>query len=273
MTGWRRRFRRSVASSGWDEPGGRRIRKPERAKGAGLGRDAVVAVARRSPRHSSLFWFLFDQHDQLIEAKKHSGLGIPWESMLPVFAALNLTLWKGKAVTPKGARQTFLRVQKKKARLAALQAKAEAERAFQRARDPRRNMPSRFTGSFTAPLSVSSTASGRCTPAASAAGYGGGGRERADRHAWRTGPDLGGPEELLPASEFTLIFEGKPLDLRLFDRAQDPLASDLPEFSDEDRIRVMKVHLKMRFESWRKERGHSQSNRVDREWRKRLGKS
>ena len=86
-------------------------RNPESAKGAGLGRDAVVAVARRSPRHSSLFWFLFDQHDQLIEAKKLSGLGIPWESMLPLFAALNLTLWKGKAVTPKGARQTFLRVQ------------------------------------------------------------------------------------------------------------------------------------------------------------------
>jgi hypothetical protein len=94
-------------------------RNPESAKGAGFGRDAVVAVARRSPRHSSLFWFLFDQHDQLIEAKKLSGLGIPWESMLPLFAALNLTLWKGKAVTPKGARQTFLRVQKKKARLAA----------------------------------------------------------------------------------------------------------------------------------------------------------
>ena len=148
-------------------------------------------MARRSPRHSSLFWFLFDQHDQLIEAKKESGLGIPWESMLPLFAALNLTLWKGKAVTPKGARQTFLRVQKKKARLAALEAKAEAERAFQRARDPRQNMPSRFTGSFTGAVVGSSTASGRCAPAASAAGYGGGGRERTDRHAWRTGADRG----------------------------------------------------------------------------------
>jgi hypothetical protein len=161
-------------------------RNPESAKGAGFGRDAVVAVARRSPRHSSLFWFLFDQHDQLIEAKKHSGLGIPWESMLPLFAALNLTLCKGKAVTPKGARQTFLRVQKKKARLAALEAKADAERAFQRARDPRQNMrivPGAVVGS--------STVSARCAPAASAAGYGGGGRERVDRHAWRTGAERG----------------------------------------------------------------------------------
>jgi hypothetical protein len=117
------------------------MRRPEGPKGAGL--EAILALARRSPRHSSLFWFLFDQHDQLIEAKRQSGLGIPWESMLPRFAALNLTLCQGKAITLRGARQTFLRVQKKKARLAALEAKAEAERAFQRARDPRQNMPSR----------------------------------------------------------------------------------------------------------------------------------
>src|SRR3984957_12599557 len=241
-------------------------RNPESAKGAGFGRDAVVAVARRSPRHSPLFWFLFDQHDQLIEAKKLSGLGIPWESMLPLFAALNLTLWKGKAVTPKGARQTFLRVQKKKARLAALEAKAEAERTFQRARDPRQNMPSRFTGSFTAPLSDRQpprVAARPLPPPPAMAAEGGG--------------ELtvlpGGPQELLPASEFTVMFEGEPLDLRLFIGPEDPRPWDLPEFSDEERIRVMKVHLKLRFESGRGERGGSRSNRVDREWRKRLGKS
>ena len=247
-------------------------RKPENAKGAGLGREAVIAVARRSPRHSSLFWFLFDQHDQLIEAKKESGLGIPWESMLPLFAALNLTLWKGKAVTPKGARQTFLRVQKKKARLAALEAKAEAERAFQRARGPRQNMPSRFTGSFPAPLSDRQPpridARPLSPPPAMAAEAGGG------LTVMPGGPVLtGGPEELLPASEFTVIFEGEPLDLRLFIGPQDPRPWDLPEFNEEQRIRVMKKHLKMRFDSWRRERGGSRSNRVDKEWRKRLGKS
>jgi hypothetical protein len=247
-------------------------RKPESAKGVGLGRDAVVAVARRSPRHSSLFWFLFDQHDQLIEAKKHSGLGIPWESMLPLFAALNLTLCKGKAVTPKGARQTFLRVRKEKARLAALESKAEAERAFQRARDPRQNMPSRFTGSFTAPLSdrQSPRVDARPLPTPPAMAT----EVESELTVMPGGPVLtGGPEELLPASEFTVMFEGKPLDLRLFIGPEDPRPWDLPEFSDEDRIRVMKVHLKMRFESWRRERGGSRSNRVDREWRKRLGKS
>jgi hypothetical protein len=247
-------------------------RKPESAKGAGLGREAVIAVARRSPRHSSLFWFLFDQHDQLIEAKKESGLGIPWESMLPLFAALNLTLCKGKAVTPKGARQTFLRVQKKKARLAALEAKAEAEQAFQRARDPRQNMPSRFTGSFPAPLSDRQPpridARLLSPPPAMAAEAGGG------LTVMPGGPVLtGGPEELLPASEFTVIFEGEPLDLRLFIGPQDPRPWDLPEFNEEQRIRVMKKHLKMRFDSWTRERGGSRSNRVDKEWRKRLGKS
>ena len=45
-------------------------RKPESAKRAGLGREAVVAAAHRSPRRSSLFWWLFDHYDELIEAKE-----------------------------------------------------------------------------------------------------------------------------------------------------------------------------------------------------------
>ena len=247
------------------------MRRPEGPKGAGL--EAILALARRSPRHSSLFWFLFDQHDQLIEAKRQSGLGIPWESMLPRFAALNLTLCQGKAITLRGARQTFLRVQKKKARLAALEAKAEAERAFQRARDPRQNMPSRFKGTFTAPLSDRQPARGDARPLPSpppkpAAGVGSG------LTVMPGGPVLtGGPEELLPAEEFTIIFEGEPLDLRLFIWPGDPRPWDLPEFNEEQRIRVMKKHLKMRFDSWVRERGGGRSNRVDKEWRKRLGKS
>ena len=68
------------------------------------------------------------------------------------FVDLELSLVGGAAVTPERASKTWQRVRKEKARLAALEAKAEAERAFQRARDPRRNMPSRFTRSFPAPL-------------------------------------------------------------------------------------------------------------------------
>jgi hypothetical protein len=249
------------------------VRRPGGPKSAAL--EAILALARRSPRHSSLFWFLFDQHDQLIEAKKETGLGIAWESMLPRFAALNLTLCKGKTITLRGVRQTFLRVQKKKARLAALEAKAEAERAFQNARDPRRNMPSRFTGSFPAPLSdrqpprVDRRALPLPPPPAPATEVGSG------LTVMPGGPVLtGGPEERLPAAEFTIIFEGEPLDLRLFIHPKDdPRPWDLAEFNEEQRIRVMKKHLKMRFESWRTERGGSRNNRIDREWRKRLGKS
>ena len=50
-------------------------RKPESAKRAGLGREAVVAAAHRSPRRSSLFWWLFDHYDELIDAKGLSALG------------------------------------------------------------------------------------------------------------------------------------------------------------------------------------------------------
>ena len=273
MTGWRRRLRRSVASSASDEPGGRRVPQTGKREGRGVGRDAVIAVARRSPRHSSLFWFLFDQHDQLIEAKKQSGLGIPWESMLPLFAALNLTLWKGKAVTPKGARQTFLRVQKKKARLAALEAKAEAERAFQRARDPRQNMPSRFTGSFPAPLSDRQPPRVDARPLPPPPAYGGGGRERTDRHAWRTGADRAGRRNCFrPRSSRSCSRESLSICVCSLGPRILGLGS-CRNWTTEQRIRVMKQHLKLRFDSWRRERGGSRSNRVDREWRKRLGKS
>ena len=68
--------------------GGGGSRKP---KGAGLGRDAVVAVARRSPRRSSLFWWLFDHYDELIEAKGLSALGLSWKSMCAGFVELELS--------------------------------------------------------------------------------------------------------------------------------------------------------------------------------------
>ena len=247
---------------------GEGCRRPEGAKGAGIGWEAAVAVAGRSPRHSSLFWFLFDQHDELIEAKKRSGLGIPWESMLPVFAALNLTLWKGKAVTPRGARQTFLRVQKKKARLAALGAKAEAERAFQRVRDPRQNMPSRFTGTFAAPLSERQPPRVEARPASPPSATVG-----SEVGIMPGGPVLtGGIEEGRPASEFTVIFEGAPLDLRLFIVPGEKRSWELPEFNAVQLLRVVKEQLRMRFDSWKRDRVRNPYNRVDVEWRKRLGK-
>ncbi len=116
------------------------------------GREAALAVAGRSPRRSSLFWWLFDNHDDLIEAKGLSGLGFPWKSMCPVFAELDLSLLDGAPITPERVRKTWQRVRKEKARLRRLEAEEEAERALRRAQDPRRNMPSRMPGRYEAPL-------------------------------------------------------------------------------------------------------------------------
>jgi len=246
-------------------------RKPETAKRAGLGREAVIAAAHRSPRRSSLFWWLFDHYDELIEAKGLSAHGLPWKSMCAVFSELELSLVGGAPITAERASKTWQRVRKEKARLAALEANAEAERAFQRARDPRQNMPSRFTGSFTAPLSDRQPprVDARPLPPPPIAAEVG-----SELTVMPGGPVLtGGPEERLPAADFTIMFEGEPLDLRLFIGPNDPRPWDLLEFNEEQRIRVMKKHLKMRFDSWRRERGGSRSNRVDKEWRKRLGKS
>src|SRR5271163_2616437 len=159
-------------------------RKPETAKRAGLGREAVIAAAHRSPRRSSLFWWLFDHYDELIEAKGLSALGLPWKSICAVFSELELSLVGGAPITAERASKTWQRVRKEKARLAALEAKAEAERSSaEYALALHRIVHRAVVGS--------STASGRCAPAASAAAYCGGGRERVDRHAWRTGADRG----------------------------------------------------------------------------------
>ena len=104
---------------------------------------------------------------------------------------LNLSFGREKPITPERARQTWLRVQKEE---------GAAGRAGSQG-GGRARVPARARSSAEYALALhrivpgavvgSSTASGRCAPAASAAGYGGGGRERTDRHAWRTGADRG----------------------------------------------------------------------------------
>ena len=95
---------------------GEASRRAESGKRSGAtGREAALAVAGRSPRRSSLFWWLFDNHDELLEAKGMGGLGFAWKAMCPVFAELELTLLAGAPVTPERARQTWWRVRKEKA--------------------------------------------------------------------------------------------------------------------------------------------------------------
>ena len=72
---------------------GEASRRVESGKRSGAtGREAALAVAGRSPRRSSLFWWLFDNHDELLQAKGMGGLGFAWKAMCPVFAELELTL-------------------------------------------------------------------------------------------------------------------------------------------------------------------------------------
>ena len=164
-------------------------RNPESGKGARMGRDTLVAVARRSPRHSSLFWFLFDQHDQLIEAKKLSGLGIPWNPCCRAVRRSKPDALEGKSRYAQGRPPDVF-------------ARAEEEgatcRAGSRGGEPSARSSARVILGRICPRASpdrsprrcrSSTASGRCAPAASAAAYCGGGRERTHRHAWRTGAD------------------------------------------------------------------------------------
>jgi hypothetical protein len=87
------------------------------------------------------------------------------------------------------------------------------------------------------------------------------------------GPVLnGGFEESRPAEEFTVVFEGQPLDLRLFIRPGEDRYWELPGADEDGWARVLKQELLMRFDSWRNARVGDPHNRVDVEWRKRLGK-
>ena len=129
---------------------------------------AVVAAARRSPRRSSLFWWLFDHYDELIEEKGLSALGFSWKSMCAGFVELELSLVGGAPDYQERAGKTWQRVRKEKARLAALEAKAEAEREVGRARIRGATCP-RVSRDRSQRLVGSSTASGRCAPAVSAA--------------------------------------------------------------------------------------------------------
>ena len=127
------------------------------AEGKGEARRArhherLLAMVARSPFRSPLFWWLFDHHDELAVEAAASRVGLPWSRLCSGFAEAGLTAVDGTAVRPETARKTWQRVRKEKARLRAREAEAEAERALRRAQDPRRNMPSRMSGRYEAPL-------------------------------------------------------------------------------------------------------------------------
>jgi len=225
-------------------------------RGGAVGRNAALAVAGRPPGRSSLFWWLFDNYDELLEAKGLGGLGFPWKAMCPIFVELELTLAGGAPITPERVKKTWQRVRKEKARLRALEAEAEAERTFRRAHDPRRNMPSRMSGRYEAPLA-----------------------EVQPRRAVGQPPPQ--PVPNLPAivreeradlpvdPSMIVMFQGEPLDLNIFVRpgVQEPW--EKPGLSAEARQHIKVTMLTLRFEHWKKDRILDLNNPIDRE-RKRL---
>jgi len=218
------------------------------SRGSREWRAAAVAVAARSPRRSSLFWWLFDNHDELIGAKGQSRLGLSWKAMCPVFAELNLSLGADAPITPAGARQTWWRVRKEKARLRALEAEAEAERLMGREHDPRGTAPSRISGRYEPPLAEASP-------------------QRSDAPISRP-PSVTLAATVRPgdASESPMIemFEGEPLDLNFFIVPGVAEPWDDPEYGPEVRFRIKGEMLRMRFENWKRERVSDPYNRVDR---------
>jgi hypothetical protein len=68
------------------------------------------------------------------------------------------------------------------------------------------------------------------------------------------------------------MFHGDPLDLRLFIVPGEERFWELPGADEVGGAWVLKQQLLMRFDSWRNDRVGNPHNRVDVEWRKRLGK-
>ena len=224
------------------------------AEGKGEGRwarhhERLLAMVARSPFRSPLFWWLFEHHDELAVEAAGSRVGLPWSRLCSGFAEAGLTAVDGTAVKPETARKTWQRVRKEKARLRAQEAEAEAERALRRAQDPRRNMPSRMSGRYEAPLAEVQP------PPQSVSNLPAIVREE--------GADLPVDPSMI------VMFQGEPLDLNIFVRPGVREPWEKPGLSAEARQHIKLTMLTLRFEHWKKDRILDLNNPIDRE-RKRL---
>ena len=127
----------------------------KRAEPARQSKKSIEEVLKRVARptwRSPLFCWLVEHHDALRQNEAETGRGVPWRELCVEFVGLGITLADGRPVKPATARITWQRVRKELVRVEKRRARERAEREARRAADPRRNMPSRFTGSFPAPL-------------------------------------------------------------------------------------------------------------------------
>ena len=244
--------------------------------------DVLQRVARPAWR-SPLFFWLVEHHDTLRRNEAETGRGVPWRELCVEFVELGITLADGRPVKPATAKRNWHRVRRELARVEERRARERAERERRFATDPRRNMPSRFPkGDYGPPLSdrlpqrapwPHARPTSASPPKAGTDGIADGGAEGRGLAVRPGGPVLtGGFEESRPAEEFTVVFEGQPLDLRLFIRPGEDRYWELPGADEDGWARVLKQELLMRFDSWRNGRVGDPHNRVDVEWRKRLGK-
>ena len=114
------------------------------------GSRAILDRVERPYERSKLFEWLFAQHDEM--ALRQQKRRVEWGLLCVDFARDGVTDGRGNPPNARTARMTWWRVRKEKARIDALRAEERAEREARREADPRRKMPSRFTGSFPAPL-------------------------------------------------------------------------------------------------------------------------
>jgi hypothetical protein len=96
------------------------------------GLKAVIAEITQGADRSSLFWWLVEHHDELVEASR--GRRLQWEALCKRFETLGLTDRTGKPASARVARLTWERARKVVAR--ACEAEANAP--------PKRLLPSRL---------------------------------------------------------------------------------------------------------------------------------
>ena len=87
-------------------------------KRPGLG--AILRNVARGPERSSLFYYLYDNHDDI--ARAAAGRRIRWEPLVADFKDLDLTDGAGKPATAETARKTWLKVRQEILKQRALRA-------------------------------------------------------------------------------------------------------------------------------------------------------
>jgi hypothetical protein len=109
-------------------------------------------IARPNTR-SSLFWWLFEHHDAVMQSAE--GRRLDWKGLCATFESEGLTDLDGNPANARTARMTWWRVRKERGRIDALRAAERAERERRAAANPRRDMPSQFRkGEYGPPLAV-----------------------------------------------------------------------------------------------------------------------